>query len=94
MQVLLRLDVSQVLVQLYVPLLENTHHLDGVLYIDRMQGRSFMTNENFERHWKDKAIAEVQQELGIELEDAHSPTPPLPPPTDAAPPQTDPDSES
>jgi len=29
-------------------------HLRGTLYIDRMQGRSFSTLENYTRHWKDR----------------------------------------
>jgi peptide deformylase len=29
-------------------------HLDGTLYIDRMQAQSFSTLENFTRHWKDR----------------------------------------
>jgi peptide deformylase len=34
-------------------------HLNGTLYIDRMHPLTFMTIENFNRHWKDKPIAEV-----------------------------------
>ena len=34
-------------------------HLNGVLYLDRMQSRSFMTQDNHLRYWKDKAIADV-----------------------------------
>jgi peptide deformylase len=40
-------------------------HLNGTLYIDRMQSRSFTTMENVDRFWSDKSIEEVQQELGI-----------------------------
>jgi peptide deformylase len=29
-------------------------HLQGALYIDRMQSRSFSTLDNYSRHWKDK----------------------------------------
>ncbi len=35
-------------------------HLNGTLYIDRMDSRSFTTVENFNRHWKDKPIAEAK----------------------------------
>ena len=41
-------------------------HLNGKLYIDRMQTRSFTTTENAEHHWHGRSIAAVQQELGIE----------------------------
>ena len=40
-------------------------HLDGSLYIDRMNPRSFMTTDNFSRHWKDSTLAEVQSALGL-----------------------------
>jgi peptide deformylase len=30
-------------------------HLNGILYIDRMNSRSFSTQENYLRYWKDKA---------------------------------------
>jgi peptide deformylase len=30
-------------------------HLHGVLYIDRMQSRSFSSLENYTRHWKDRS---------------------------------------
>jgi len=40
-------------------------HLQGTLYIDRMHPRTFMTTENFNRHWKDKSIAEVRELTGI-----------------------------
>src|SRR6266850_484325 len=33
-------------------------HLHGVLYIDRMKSRSYSTQENHARHWKDKSISE------------------------------------
>lgn len=41
-------------------------HLNGKLYIDRMQTRSFTTMENAEHHWQGRSIAAVHQELGIE----------------------------
>ncbi len=34
-------------------------HLGGVLYVDRMNSRTFFTQENYVRHWKDRAITEV-----------------------------------
>jgi peptide deformylase len=34
-------------------------HLGGVLYVDRMRSRTFFTQDNYARHWKDRAIAEV-----------------------------------
>ena len=42
-------------------------HLDGSLYIDRMNPRSFMTTDNFSRHWKDSTLAEVQSALGLSV---------------------------
>ena len=40
-------------------------HLNGILYIDHMHPRTFMTVENFNRHWKDKRIAEVRELVGL-----------------------------
>lgn len=34
-------------------------HLNGTLYVDRMHPRTFMSVDNFNKHWKDKAISEV-----------------------------------
>jgi peptide deformylase len=34
-------------------------HLHGVLYIDRMNSRSFCTQENYARCWKDRSVGEV-----------------------------------
>ncbi len=41
-------------------------HLGGVLYVDRMNSRTFFTQDNYVRHWKDRAITEVTSagELG------------------------------
>ncbi len=41
-------------------------HLGGVLYVDRMNSRTFFTQDNYVRHWKDRAVAEVTgyDELG------------------------------
>jgi peptide deformylase len=38
-------------------------HLHGTLYIDRMQTRSYMSLDNFNRYWKEKPLAEVQEIL-------------------------------
>ncbi|MGH9645298.1 MAG: peptide deformylase [Bryobacteraceae bacterium] len=41
-------------------------HLGGVLYVDRMNSRTFFTQDNYVRHWKDRAVAEATgyDELG------------------------------
>jgi peptide deformylase len=39
-------------------------HLDGTLYVDRMQSRTFMTTANHARLWRDHAIETVCAELG------------------------------
>ncbi|MGD1071182.1 MAG: peptide deformylase [Bryobacteraceae bacterium] len=36
-------------------------HLHGKLYIDRMESRSFTTLDNFNRHWKDKSVADFRR---------------------------------
>ncbi|HEX8441156.1 peptide deformylase [Archangium sp.] len=40
-------------------------HLDGTLYVDRMETRSFSTAENHRRHWASRQVAEVRQALGL-----------------------------
>lgn len=40
-------------------------HLQGCLYIDRMEPRSFMNLDNLNQHWKDLPIREVRERLGI-----------------------------
>ena len=40
-------------------------HLNGVLYIDRMNSRSLATQENYLRHWKGEPIAAVKQALSV-----------------------------
>ncbi|HZI15930.1 MAG TPA: peptide deformylase [Myxococcus sp.] len=40
-------------------------HLDGTLYVDRMETRSFSTAENHRRHWAGRATAEVRAALGL-----------------------------
>ena len=34
-------------------------HLGGVLYVDRMNSRTFFTQDNYVRYWKDRSVAEV-----------------------------------
>jgi peptide deformylase len=34
-------------------------HLGGVLYVDRMNSRTFFTQDNYVRHWKDRSITEL-----------------------------------
>ncbi len=41
-------------------------HLRGTLYVDRMHTRSLMSIEEFNRHWKGKAIPEVKSVLRLE----------------------------
>jgi len=40
-------------------------HLNGTLYIDRMETRSFMSVENLARYWKDKSIEAVRAALEL-----------------------------
>jgi peptide deformylase len=40
-------------------------HLNGMLYVDRMLTRSFMTDASYRRSWQDRAVAEICTELGI-----------------------------
>ena len=39
-------------------------HLNGTVYVDRMQPRTLMSMENFNRYWKDKAIGQVRKSIG------------------------------
>ena len=39
-------------------------HLHGIVYIDRMHPRTFMSMENFNRFWKDKSIADAKKSIG------------------------------
>jgi peptide deformylase len=41
-------------------------HLNGHLYIDRMEPRSFSNLENLGRHWKDLPVPEVRLALGLQ----------------------------
>ncbi|HEX4749219.1 MAG TPA: peptide deformylase [Bryobacteraceae bacterium] len=43
-------------------------HLHGTMYIDRIQTRTLMTVENFNRYWKDKPIAKVRKTIGWDQE--------------------------
>jgi len=40
-------------------------HLRGVLYLDRMHSRSFMTVDHLSRHWNDLPITEVKSRLEV-----------------------------
>jgi len=40
-------------------------HLNGTLYIDRMEPRSFTNLENMGRHWKNRAVADVRRALRL-----------------------------
>lgn len=36
-------------------------HLQGTIYIDRMNSRSFMTVDNYKRYWRDRGIRELRE---------------------------------
>ncbi|MDT8067592.1 MAG: peptide deformylase [Terriglobia bacterium] len=38
-------------------------HLQGMLYVDRMLSRTFMTTDNYAQHWKNKTIDEIRSDL-------------------------------
>jgi peptide deformylase len=40
-------------------------HLNGTLYIDRMEARSFMASMHYARFWQEKAVEQVRAELGL-----------------------------
>jgi peptide deformylase len=40
-------------------------HLNGAMYIDRMEPRSFMSVENLNRYWKDLPIPDVRERLKL-----------------------------
>lgn len=40
-------------------------HLDGMLYLDRMETRTFTTAENHRRHWGGRTVAQVREALGL-----------------------------
>lgn len=41
-------------------------HLNGCLYIDRMERRSFMTTTNHGRYWKEQSIESIRAALGLD----------------------------
>ena len=41
-------------------------HLNGALYIDRMDTRTFSTNENLLQHWSPRSIQQVRTELDMD----------------------------
>jgi peptide deformylase len=45
-------------------------HLRGMLYIDRMLSRSFMSTENLTKHWADKSMSELHAGLGLPDQEA------------------------
>jgi peptide deformylase len=47
-------------------------HLNGYLYIDRMESRTFMNLDNLSRYWKDLPIQRVREELGLPGDGAHA----------------------
>jgi peptide deformylase len=42
-------------------------HLHGTVYIDRMHPRTFMSVDNFNRHWKNVPIAQMRKLAGVEV---------------------------
>jgi peptide deformylase len=38
-------------------------HLNGILYVDRMEPRSLCTLDNYTKHWKDASISDVRRRL-------------------------------
>ena len=48
-------------------------HLRGMLYIDRMLSRSFMSIENLTKHWADKSMSELHAGLGLPDQEAARP---------------------
>ena len=40
-------------------------HLEGMLYLDRMEPRSFSTLDNHRRHWARHTVAQVRAALGL-----------------------------
>jgi len=43
-------------------------HLNGTLYLDRMDTRTFCTLDNHARHWKTKSVAEVKAALSSKFD--------------------------
>ena len=42
-------------------------HLNGCLYIDRMERRSFMTTTNHGRYWKEQSVESIRAALGLDV---------------------------
>jgi len=42
-------------------------HLNGTLYIERMEPRSLCTIDNYAKHWKEMSVAEVRKRLAEEI---------------------------
>jgi peptide deformylase len=40
-------------------------HLDGTLYVERMESRSFSTLENHRRHWAGRTTPQVREALRL-----------------------------
>ena len=40
-------------------------HLEGMLYLDRMETRSFATLDNHRRYWAGRTVAQVREALGL-----------------------------
>jgi peptide deformylase len=40
-------------------------HLNGMLYVDRMNARTLMTNEMYQRYWLEKSVQDTLSSLGI-----------------------------
>jgi peptide deformylase len=40
-------------------------HLHGILYVDRMRTRTFMTTANYAHHWKDRSLQELRAALDL-----------------------------
>jgi peptide deformylase len=40
-------------------------HLNGTLYIDRMESRSLCTLDNYSKHWKDLPVAELRRTFAL-----------------------------
>ena len=40
-------------------------HLNGAIYIDRMHTRTFMSQENYSRYWREMSVPDIKAKLGI-----------------------------
>lgn len=41
-----------------------TDHLNGIVYIDRMRSRTFMSQANYARHWSEMTVEDLRKTLG------------------------------